>query len=172
MLLLFMVQVYLNHMYFMYDWPIDGCIYYHYVLDELVQKGWGLGSGISLFIMAGVAQQILWSLFSPLPAGDGGAVGIIPYIGQSIMNHDLSNVLFRSNQLPSIFCIIPYSWNTFDSGIYSGNENRNSYCFNKIQRILSSISNQIIVYFKHSSYFSICTNCKCSVSWSNVMGQL
>ncbi|MGQ9530405.1 MAG: preprotein translocase subunit SecY, partial [Candidatus Bathycorpusculaceae bacterium] len=26
------------------------------LMDELVQKGWGLGSGISLFIMAGVAQ--------------------------------------------------------------------------------------------------------------------
>ena len=35
------------------------------LLDELVQKGWGLGSGISLFIMAGVAQQILWLTFSP-----------------------------------------------------------------------------------------------------------
>ena len=43
-------------------------------LDETIQKGWGLGSGISIFIMAGVAQQILWSLFSPMPAGDGGAV--------------------------------------------------------------------------------------------------
>ena len=35
------------------------------LLDELVQKGWGLGSGISLFIMAGVAQNILWSMFNP-----------------------------------------------------------------------------------------------------------
>ena len=35
------------------------------LLDELVQKGWGLGSGISLFIMAGVAQQVFWSTFSP-----------------------------------------------------------------------------------------------------------
>ncbi len=35
------------------------------LLDELIQKGWGLGSGISLFIMAGVAQNILWSTFSP-----------------------------------------------------------------------------------------------------------
>lgn len=33
--------------------------------DELVQKGWGFGSGISLFIMAGVAQQIFWQCFSP-----------------------------------------------------------------------------------------------------------
>ncbi len=76
------------------------------LLDELIQKGWGLGSGISLFIMAGVAQQILWSLFSPLPAGDGGMIGIIPYIGQSIMNNDLSSVFFRSNQLPSIFGLL------------------------------------------------------------------
>lgn len=72
-------------------------------LDELIQKGWGLGSGISLFIMAGVAQQILWSLFSPLPAGDGGTIGIIPFIGQSFAVGDLSQILFRSNQLPSIF---------------------------------------------------------------------
>lgn len=35
------------------------------LMDELVQKGWGLGSGISLFIMAGVAQQILWAAFNP-----------------------------------------------------------------------------------------------------------
>jgi preprotein translocase SecY subunit len=35
------------------------------LMDETVQKGWGLGSGISLFIMAGVAQNILWSTFSP-----------------------------------------------------------------------------------------------------------
>jgi len=74
-------------------------------LDELIQKGWGIGSGISLFIMAGVTQQILWSLFSPLPGGDGGTIGIIPYIGQSILEGDLGNVLFRSNQLPSIFGI-------------------------------------------------------------------
>ncbi len=36
------------------------------LMDELVQKGWGLGSGISLFIMAGVAQSIFWSMFSPV----------------------------------------------------------------------------------------------------------
>jgi protein transport protein SEC61 subunit alpha len=44
------------------------------LLDELVQKGWGLGSGISLFIMAGVAQSILWLSFSP---GTGLFVGAL-----------------------------------------------------------------------------------------------
>jgi preprotein translocase subunit SecY/protein transport protein SEC61 subunit alpha len=38
------------------------------LLDELVQKGWGFGSGISLFIMAGVSQHIFWQSFSPAPA--------------------------------------------------------------------------------------------------------
>ena len=72
-------------------------------LDELIQKGWGIGSGISLFIMAGVAQQILWSLFSPLPAGDNNMIGIIPYTAQAFMAGDISNILFRPQQLPSIF---------------------------------------------------------------------
>jgi preprotein translocase subunit SecY len=27
------------------------------LMDEMIQKGWGLGSGVSLFILAGVAQQ-------------------------------------------------------------------------------------------------------------------
>ena len=72
-------------------------------LDETIQKGWGIGSGISIFIMAGVAQQILWSLFSPMPAGDGGAIGIFPFIGQMAAYGDVADALFRSNQLPSVF---------------------------------------------------------------------
>ena len=80
-------------------------------MDELIQKGWGLGSGISLFIACGVSQQILWSLFSPLPAGDGGSIGVIPYIFQlgfldastGMFGFNLVDALFRSNQLPSIF---------------------------------------------------------------------
>lgn len=53
------------------------------LMDELVQKGWGLGSGISLFIMAGVAQSIIWSMFAP---PTGLFVGSLSYLlsgGQS-----------------------------------------------------------------------------------------
>ncbi|HIH46408.1 MAG TPA: preprotein translocase subunit SecY, partial [Candidatus Nitrosotenuis sp.] len=73
------------------------------LLDELVQKGWGLGSGISLFIAAGVTQQMLWNFFSPLPAGDGGMIGVFPYIAQSISHGDIATILFRQNNLPSLF---------------------------------------------------------------------
>ncbi len=38
------------------------------LLDEMLQKGWGFGSGISLFILAGVAESVLWDTFSPMPS--------------------------------------------------------------------------------------------------------
>lgn len=75
-------------------------------LDETVQKGWGLGSGISMFIMAGVAQQILWSIFSPLPAGDGLRIGVVPFVAESVSNGMLGDIFFRYNQLPSIFGLL------------------------------------------------------------------
>jgi len=36
------------------------------MLDELLQKGYGLGSGISLFIATNICETILWKLFSPV----------------------------------------------------------------------------------------------------------
>lgn len=75
------------------------------LLDELVQKGWGLGSGISLFIMAGVAQTVLWNMFSLVPTGEG-PLGIFPYIIDSAIKGSWDMVLFRGNNLPSLFGLI------------------------------------------------------------------
>ena len=36
------------------------------LLDELLQKGYGLGSGISLFIATHICEVILWKSFSPM----------------------------------------------------------------------------------------------------------
>lgn len=35
------------------------------LLDELLQKGYGLGSGISLFIATNICESIVWRAFSP-----------------------------------------------------------------------------------------------------------
>ena len=35
------------------------------ILDELLQKGHGLGSGISLFIATNICENIVWKAFSP-----------------------------------------------------------------------------------------------------------
>jgi len=34
-------------------------------LDEMLQKGYGLGSGISLFIATNICESIIWKSFSP-----------------------------------------------------------------------------------------------------------
>lgn len=34
------------------------------LMDELIQKGWGLGSGVSLFIMTNVAGQVMYNMFN------------------------------------------------------------------------------------------------------------
>merc|ERR1712100_208906 len=36
------------------------------ILDELLQKGYGLGSGISLFIATNICETIVWKAFSPM----------------------------------------------------------------------------------------------------------
>jgi len=35
------------------------------LLDEVLQKGYGLGSGINLFIAANICETVLWKMFSP-----------------------------------------------------------------------------------------------------------
>ncbi|KAL9188217.1 hypothetical protein ACHAXT_006595 [Thalassiosira profunda] len=41
------------------------------MLDEMLQKGYGMGSGISLFIAAHVAETIVWQTFSPTTINTG-----------------------------------------------------------------------------------------------------
>jgi len=67
------------------------------LLDEMLQKGWGIGSGISLFILAGVAQTIMWSSFSPWgPMGDRKHHGAFIALAETIINREsLMNAFFR-----------------------------------------------------------------------------
>ena len=41
------------------------------LLDELLQKGYGLGSGISLFIATNICETIVWKAFSPATINAG-----------------------------------------------------------------------------------------------------
>jgi len=41
------------------------------ILDELLQKGYGLGSGISLFIATNICENIIWKAFSPTTINTG-----------------------------------------------------------------------------------------------------
>ncbi|RNI14476.1 preprotein translocase subunit SecY [Methanohalophilus sp. RSK] len=55
-------------------------------MDEIVSK-WGIGSGVGLFIVAGVSQQIVTGLINWVPGSSGLPAGIIPkwlYIIQNV----------------------------------------------------------------------------------------
>ncbi len=58
-------------------------------MDEITTK-WGFGSGISLFIAAGVAQQVFISAFSflPNPQNPGAYTGAVPVLFQSLAQGD------------------------------------------------------------------------------------
>lgn len=73
------------------------------LLDEMIQKGWGIGSGISLFIMAGVAQRVVWDSFGLSPAlADGKTYGVFPALfqtiasGQPIFSAELNLIPYNS----------------------------------------------------------------------------
>jgi preprotein translocase SecY subunit len=67
------------------------------LLDEMIQKGWGMGSGISLFILAGVAQRIMWDSFGIQAAvQDGKQYGAFIALGQTILGGEpWINAFFR-----------------------------------------------------------------------------
>ncbi len=81
------------------------------LLDELLQKGWGLGSGVSLFIAAGVAGQIFWNAFSFIEAPGEARLprGIIIAIFYVLFDDDPdTNIqdLWVRGQLPSILGLL------------------------------------------------------------------
>lgn len=78
------------------------------LLDELLQKGWGLGSGISLFIAAGVAASIWWDSIAPMgPMADGKYLGAIIAFGQGLINRqDIKSIFYRQQGLPDMVAFL------------------------------------------------------------------
>ncbi|HKM50470.1 MAG TPA: preprotein translocase subunit SecY [Candidatus Bathyarchaeia archaeon] len=78
------------------------------LLDELLQKGWGLGSGISLFIAAGVASSIWWDSIAPMgPMGDGHYLGAVVAFVQSLLGRqDLRAIFTRQQGLPDMVAFL------------------------------------------------------------------
>ncbi len=82
-------------------------------MDEVVSK-WGFGSGISLFIVAGVSQSLFIRLLSPLPSptNPGVATGAIPALFQSLAAGDPQTALLMIAGILStavVFCLAVYA---------------------------------------------------------------
>jgi preprotein translocase SecY subunit len=78
------------------------------LLDELLQKGWGLGSGISLFIVAGVASTIMWESFAPMgPMSDKKFLGAIIAFAQSLgSSPTIWSMFHRPEGLPDMIGVL------------------------------------------------------------------
>jgi len=76
------------------------------LLDELIQKGWGIGSGVSLFILAGVCQTVMWYTFSPitfaLTSTTTAYFGFIPATISAFFSNSLPSILVRDFKYPSL----------------------------------------------------------------------
>merc|ERR1712087_191975 len=78
-------------------------------LDELLQKGYGLGSGISLFIATNICENIVWKAFSPTTMNTGKGTefegAIIAFFHLMLARSDKARALkeacFRTN-LPNL----------------------------------------------------------------------
>ena len=81
-------------------------------LDEVVSK-WGFGSGISLFIAAGVSKSIFIQAFNFLPSPTNPEVyaGAVPALFQSLVHGDVTTALLMASALIStvlVFAIAVY----------------------------------------------------------------
>eukprot|EP00271_Cylindrocystis_brebissonii_P012917 TRINITY_DN32424_c0_g1_i1.p1 TRINITY_DN32424_c0_g1~~TRINITY_DN32424_c0_g1_i1.p1 ORF type:complete len:480 (-),score=106.06 TRINITY_DN32424_c0_g1_i1:644-2083(-) len=78
-------------------------------LDELLQKGYGLGSGISLFIATNICENIIWKAFSPTTINSGRGAefegALIALVHNLIMKPNkvraLKEAFYRQN-LPNV----------------------------------------------------------------------
>ncbi len=78
------------------------------LFDELLQKGWGIGSAISLFILTNVAEAVTWSMFSIAPSPfpqEGTYYGVIPELINRIFSGEVLAVLIRRG-LPDLLGLI------------------------------------------------------------------
>jgi preprotein translocase SecY subunit len=78
------------------------------LLDELLQKGWGLGSGISLFIAAGVASAIFWDSLAPMgPMSDQKYLGAIIAFAQGLGGRqNIKDIFARTGGLPDMVAFL------------------------------------------------------------------
>ncbi|CCD27105.1 translocon subunit SEC61 NDAI_0J02130 [Naumovozyma dairenensis CBS 421] len=80
------------------------------LLDELLSKGYGLGSGISLFTASNIAEQIFWKAFAPTTINTGRGKefegAIIAFFHLLAVRKDKKRALFEAlyrTNLPNVF---------------------------------------------------------------------
>ncbi|MFH0715169.1 MAG: preprotein translocase subunit SecY [Candidatus Diapherotrites archaeon] len=83
-------------------------------LDKVVSK-YGIGSGIGLFIAAGVTGSFLWQVFRP-PLGIDPTGGLLFVLGGNVMGGQMLS--FVANLIPLLFVILIFLLITYAEGVH------------------------------------------------------
>lgn len=67
------------------------------LLDELLQKGYGLGSGISLFIATNICETIVWKAFSPTTINTGRGMYAVT------ISHNMLQWVYTTHKLSDVY---------------------------------------------------------------------
>lgn len=83
------------------------------MLDELLQKGYGLGSGISLFIATNICENIIWKAFSPTTINtgrgtefEGAIIALFHLLATRTDKVKALKEAFYRNNLPNIWSLL------------------------------------------------------------------
>ena len=135
------------------------------LLDELLQKGYGLGSGISLFIATNICESIVWRAFSPTTVNTGrgpefeGAIIALVHLLITWPNKQqaLREAFYRQN-LPNIMNLLA-TIVVFSAVIYL----QGKTLFLRVQRTKDICSSYIIQASASKSPSSPPANAACAV---------
>lgn len=78
------------------------------ILDELLSKGYGIGSGVSLFIATNISENIVWKAFSPFTVTSDTGVeyeGAIIATIHMLITKKIKLLLYIEHSIDQIFLI-------------------------------------------------------------------
>merc|ERR1712000_701640 len=148
------------------------------ILDELLQKGYGFGSGISLFIATNICENIIWKALSPTTINAGRGVefeGALIALVHLLITRDskigaLREAFYRQN-LPNV-TNLRHRARLRHCHLFSRLSRRFASQISTSTRSTRQISNQIVLHVQHSNYFANCTCFKRLLFVSNVVHSL
>lgn len=88
------------------------------LLDELLQKGYGLGSGISLFIATNICETIIWKAFSPATVNTGKLLIFFNISCIKTLNLYYATIILLMQNICKYFCQIKClkNYNLYEQG--------------------------------------------------------
>ena len=104
------------------------------LLDELLSKGYGLGSGISLFIATNICETIVWKAFSPTTINvgrgtefEGAVVALFHLLATKTDKVRALNEAFYRQNLPNLMNLLATVLVFLVVIYFQGNLNKNLY---------------------------------------------